>query len=404
MKSFALLIMVVLLMFACVCSDTVDKPDTAAGEQPPPHVTVEVKDGVTYVHNKRIPFSDIKLESELVLGEDDNDLYFGRNPIVKEGYDGNIYIADNSIRSIYKLDYEGKLLNTFGGKGQGPGEFTSITTMNFFTDNQIHIFDRTMNRSQIFNSNGKLLEHKRLGELQDASSPRSEFAISNDIIYEKNIRGFFKNEGEPANENNPLYSVRKMDSSYNVLGYLIERDSSRIHVYRKPIIINLDSGIRFSGFGIPPKHYNEAYWIMRLNEVGTLYKLNIYDNTIEVYKSDTLSMCISRELAPHYQKLLEEKGKAIPNEDADVDEMGNLYVLTMLTGPPTERSEKNLPHICLEVFNSKGWLIYSIVFNETLPRNIHIGKDNKIYVNDYYTYTATRYKALVDQGSNIINR
>ena len=47
------------------------------------------------------------------------------------GEDPILYVADRYNQRIYIVDFSGKVLKSFGGKGEGPGEFHGINQLLF---------------------------------------------------------------------------------------------------------------------------------------------------------------------------------------------------------------------------------------------------------------------------------
>ena len=67
---------------------------------------------------------------------------------------GNIYICDQRMNSVLIFNSEGKFINKFGRKGEGPGEFSSPQHL-FVTKDYIVVND--VKRIQFFNKNGSYL-------------------------------------------------------------------------------------------------------------------------------------------------------------------------------------------------------------------------------------------------------
>jgi sugar lactone lactonase YvrE len=68
-----------------------------------------------------------------------------------------IYVADWNYCTIHKFDMNGKLLSSFGNKGQGPGEFQSINSMAAFKQG-LALVDAGNMRIVIVDSNDKQLK------------------------------------------------------------------------------------------------------------------------------------------------------------------------------------------------------------------------------------------------------
>lgn len=56
----------------------------------------------------------------------------------------NFYVSDMETLRIQKYSPEGKYLLTIGRKGQGPGEFRSLSVVRFGKDDNLYICDVTV--------------------------------------------------------------------------------------------------------------------------------------------------------------------------------------------------------------------------------------------------------------------
>src|SRR5690625_3947879 len=55
--------------------------------------------------------------------------------------EGHILIADQQSMDIKVFNAEGEFLHAFGGSGEGPGEFRTITSMEIKNQNELIIYD-----------------------------------------------------------------------------------------------------------------------------------------------------------------------------------------------------------------------------------------------------------------------
>jgi streptogramin lyase len=95
---------------------------------------------------------------------------------------GDIYVADGHGGStndrIVKFDRTGKYVTSWGKHGKGPGEFDSPHGIPLDSAGRVFVADRSNNRIQIFDPNGRLL-----GEWKQFGRPSDVFIDKNDIIY-----------------------------------------------------------------------------------------------------------------------------------------------------------------------------------------------------------------------------
>ena len=126
-----------------------------------PEVQVTDSAGVTIVTS---PPGDavhaaLALEPSLTIGvlEGPEELLFdGIVSIVRDG-DGNFIVADNGTGEIRVFDTEGRHLRTFGGRGEGPGEFQLLVGAWLLPDGSVVAADRRLQRITRFDAQGTLL-------------------------------------------------------------------------------------------------------------------------------------------------------------------------------------------------------------------------------------------------------
>ena len=130
---------------------------------------VETKESVRLVHNVKggtwgaTPKVDLKLVRKLGDVDSDNEnLAFSSPGDIVEDRAGNVYIADAGAYRVLKFDKDGKFLASFGRKGQGPGEFSSISSLTVESADRLHVLDSSQRRIQIFSTEGRVLQSVRL--------------------------------------------------------------------------------------------------------------------------------------------------------------------------------------------------------------------------------------------------
>jgi DNA-binding beta-propeller fold protein YncE len=106
--------------------------------------------------------------------------FFQPNDVVTDRA-GNIYVAEGhggDNARIVVFDKTGKYLREFGKKGTGPGEFDQPHALAFDSKERLFVGDRSNNRIQILDKNGKMLE-----EWPQFSRPSGIYIDRNDMIY-----------------------------------------------------------------------------------------------------------------------------------------------------------------------------------------------------------------------------
>ncbi|MCK4980150.1 MAG: 6-bladed beta-propeller [Candidatus Delongbacteria bacterium] len=147
---------VILVMFIALTSCSKDKT-----------FTVEEKDGVKYFSNKGVPSElefdpDLKLSVKISGTESDDDAkerIFSRVADLVVDSEQSIYIADSHSSTIKKFDKNGKFIKSFGGLGNGPGEYQMLGDMSIFNDT-IVVFDQASIKRVKYDTDGKFLGFK----------------------------------------------------------------------------------------------------------------------------------------------------------------------------------------------------------------------------------------------------
>ncbi len=149
MKKNLFIFTIIVFMILSACSK---KPESAA--------SVEVIDGIEYVHNTETPSHPNKtviLEQDLKIEGEDEDgniiLYKPGNFVVDEKE--NIYINDTGDMAIKVFDKNGQFMHTIGAKGTGPGEFQSVRYMAILPGGGLLILDSRARRTSVFDDHSE---------------------------------------------------------------------------------------------------------------------------------------------------------------------------------------------------------------------------------------------------------
>ncbi len=104
----------------------------------------------------------IELEPVWVIGGADNDGFLStRADGVAVGNGGEIYVTRSLERRVVRLGPDGRLLWQAGGRGNGPGEFSSISAIGVFEDT-VFASDADLGRVSLFSAGGRFLATRRL--------------------------------------------------------------------------------------------------------------------------------------------------------------------------------------------------------------------------------------------------
>ena len=177
--------------------------------------TLEVKDGVRYVHNLKPKYDTPTAELEFLrqIGElepEDENYMFNQPLSVAEDEDGNVFILDTEDYCVKKFSSDGKYVTRFGRQGQGPGEFQYPMTID--CRGQRLLVTSMPEVFHLFDLNGQYIERFTLPRYQGfdmklmnsdsavaySMSPRGENTTQNKILRIYDLQGKVLHEfGEP---------------------------------------------------------------------------------------------------------------------------------------------------------------------------------------------------------------
>lgn len=174
---------------------------------------IKIEDGVKVIYNKGegIWSNEPKIELEFIktIGDDEsgdeNGLLYLPDNITKD-MNGNYYILDSGNQLIKKYDPQGKYLLSFGGPGQGPGEFQLIRNIEISSDENIVVTDGLGKKFEIFSTDGKRIDGFRVD-----MSPYIFRFNSKDQIVARTVRAIYKDQVDGTAKIQPLLRVWNMD-------------------------------------------------------------------------------------------------------------------------------------------------------------------------------------------------
>ena len=114
-----------------------------------------------------------------VTGDNTSQDTFNGMADVAVAKNGDVFIADGEGPNtrVAKFSGEGKLIKWWGGKGTGPGQFDVPHSIAIDSKGRVYVADRSNNRIQIFDENGKFLN-----QWTNFGTPWGLF-IKDDLIY-----------------------------------------------------------------------------------------------------------------------------------------------------------------------------------------------------------------------------
>lgn len=144
---------------------------TACSSETRPDVPEDVAslENVAVYSGDAAPLHDITFERQARFGDTD-DIYIGSMAGVTVTDDGTLFLADRTEAVVHVYNTSGEYQSTIGGKGEGPGEFLSISSIRLYND-ELFVLDTQQQRVSVFDATGHdyLRSHTLSGGTQDLS-------------------------------------------------------------------------------------------------------------------------------------------------------------------------------------------------------------------------------------------
>jgi len=310
---------------------------------------IQEKNGVKIIHNQYPLWEKhprVRLELTRKIGEieseDENYMLYQPADVARDS-DGCIYILDQGNFRIQKFGPDGKYVETFARKGQGPGEILRSFSMNLFNNTDLHVCDMSNQRIQVFSTNSSekrtirmnINSRRRFTTFRFLSTGNyvTQFMpmiLPNDDLAEKCVINILDKECAPVREIGKG-RFRKFDD------------------YTITAIMN------YTGYDTDAE--------------GNIYIVYYYQNRLEKFSADgsqifqsdrPLQIDINNSPQTIYERTLVTNSMA-------VDGKGRIWLSTSIKKPPPQRGTDTKPedipediYTELEIFNSEGILLGKI--------------------------------------------
>jgi uncharacterized protein (TIGR03663 family) len=170
--------------------------------------------------------------------------------------DGTLYVADTAQHSIWHINQQGKLLNTWGEYGTEPGQFNEPWGVAVDTQGNVYVADTWNHRIQKFTAEGDyLLSWGRLGQAQ---------------AYDLTSHGL-------------LYGPRGIAVGPDGGVYVVDTGNKRVQVFDE----NGNFKWEFGGVGNAPGQLDEPVGIA-VNDKGEIFVADTWNRRIQVFTADGL--------------------------------------------------------------------------------------------------------------------
>jgi hypothetical protein len=143
-------------------------------------VSVEDSSGVEIVTNRGDgwgPGDAWRLEPDLQVGELDGPLAFGRIAWVGPGPGGGMLVLDGQSHLVHVFDSVGTSVGSFGGEGEGPGEFRRPAAVTLLSDGRLAVAQGFPPVLHWLTSGGDYLSSTRLPIARDEAGTRTAGAF-----------------------------------------------------------------------------------------------------------------------------------------------------------------------------------------------------------------------------------
>ncbi len=345
------------------------------------NASVEVIDGIEYIHNTEIPLypeKTVTFVEELSLGGENQEgeiiLYEPLWFIADDN--NNIYISELQDQVIKVFNSDGKYIKTIGAKGSGPGEFQRVESMVFTKDGKLVVTDGGTRRTSFFDSEGQFLKsfQWRMGHYRFILIKSSSY-----VFGERAYQGIRQNS---------YFYVKEIDFDGNEI-----RDYGDFKGANALITRLRSGGTSYTSLPVSPSSLfigdKDKEWFFHC--LNSEYIIEVYDTTGKLFRK------IDRpyEPVPFTKKEVEKYRARFKNHRFDevesavrnmkmpkvknvvarmhVDDDSNLWVRTNEI-----KEEEYVTLTAYDIYNSDG-IYYAKIWTPVLP---FLFKDGKMYRMD----------------------
>lgn len=151
---------------------------------------IDVPEDITALENVAVysgdaePLYEILFERQARFGDTD-DVYIGSMAGVAVMDDGTLFLADRTEAVIHIYDASGEYQTSIGGKGEGPGEFLSVSSVRL-NDGELFALDTQQQRVSVFDAEelNYLQSYSLVGDANDLSGfPLAAEPLSGDRFF-----------------------------------------------------------------------------------------------------------------------------------------------------------------------------------------------------------------------------
>jgi len=216
-----------LIMAACSSEPEISVPEEIAALE-----NVEVYSG------ESAPLQTITFERQARYGDTD-DVFIGSMAGMAVADDGTLYLADRTEAVIHVYSASGGYQTSIGGKGEGPGEFLSVSSVRLH-EGELFALDTQQQRVSVFDAAG--LDYLRSHTLSGGTQDLSGFPVAAEPLSGSR---FFVLYNSMQNENDKFYRrymPRILDAEGNTIASeFIEFPASEMLMLQSDNMIRITS-------------------------------------------------------------------------------------------------------------------------------------------------------------------
>jgi len=334
--------------------------------------STEENDGVTFIKNLKLEYSDLKLIPELIFGDEESDVYFSRISQVLQLSNDEILVLDSDQNQIFVFDNQGDFLRKIGRKGQGPGELNNPFGIVETNDNFLIVADTGNARIESFDFKGNYLN----SELVQEDSPGRMFISKDGTIYNHNATGRFG------------WKETSLFKSYN-------NKFKRIGEFGKLIVGENDYVTHFANINyIAQNSKHELITANRNNNVFCIYEnekvISKFSPFVD-YKPIEVTMKNMADGSIHFNINTICFGM-------DVDSKDRIYAVNRVCAFEDLMNDFEGTRFVLDIFEPNGVQIAHIPLDQRSVSSLTIGNDDKIYLVNADDATVLRYRGIHGLG------
>ena len=276
----------------------------------------------------------LSVEKSLQIKETSEVFFTSIEELVAADSQGNVFVADRGQNLIYAFDSAGKLLQSFGRKGRGPGEFLDIEQIFIGPDDKVYVLDRLLLRfSSFLKTNEEWVYHDAFTYKLKSPlhQPTGAILIPDGFLLEQSIYyalSIGKNQYE--------YPVAKIDDEGNLIN-----EAALVLPLDEFAFLNDGNklgGVNYLPFGRKsilksgPQNTLHHIWTDQIR----IHSLNLNGDTLSAFKYPIINPPVSREekkywIDAHIQEMHNLLDKTIPAtkpvvQDFFVDEESRFWV------------------------------------------------------------------------------